>query len=346
MHTNQKGFAPIIVIIIAVATAMIALGSALYLRKSSEPANPKIVNDNLFMSPTLTPPITPSPTSSPAPTTTPFPTTSPLRPAISPTIPPIPSSHDEGASAYTLVAYTGEVFGAKVPRGWNVTSNQSGIEIIDPSDSNTGASGIVAVGWWGSQTPDGFIDLLLKSIGATNVITESESATETIPYPQSPNLKLVMKTKTFTFQKEGKNLKAKASAGVLNGYGQYIALMAAFQMVPAKWSQWAPTLERIAQTITIINSSLAGGANTVRLPSAADLANNDSPLMDAWNYRNKVQEKTSHEFSDAIMGQETDLISPSTGKNFTLPLSAYDPTKGGYHNPDRLDEILVDPYQR
>lgn len=342
---NQKGFAPIIIIIIAVA-AVIALGSALYLRKVSEPANPKIVDDNLFVSPTPTPPVTLSPTSSPAPTTTPFPTTSPLRPVISPTIPPTPSPHDEGASAYTLVAYIGEVFGAKVPRGWNVTSNQSGIEIIDPSDSNTGASGIVAVGWWGSQTPDGFIDLLLKSIGATNVKTESESATETIPYPQSPNLKWVMKTKTFTFQKEGKTLKAKASAGVLNGYGQYIALMAAFQTVPAKWSQWAPTLERIAQTITIINTSLAGGANTVRLPSAADLANNDSPLMEAWEYRNKVQEKTSHEFSDAIMGQETDLISPSTGKTFTLPLSAYDPTKGGYHNPDRFDEILVDPYQK
>ncbi|MDP1759868.1 MAG: hypothetical protein Q8L01_00095 [Candidatus Woesebacteria bacterium] len=342
---NQKGFAPT-TIIIAVAVAVIALGSTLYLRKVSEPANPKIVNDNLFVSPTLIPPVTPSPTANPAPITTPLPSTSPLQPILSSTILPTPSPRDEGSSVYTLAAYTGEVFGAKVPRGWNVTSNQSGIEIIDPFDSNTGASGVVAVGWWGSQTPDGFIDLLLKSIGATNVITESESATETISYPQSPNLKWVMKTKTFTFQREGKTLKAKASAGVLNGYGQYLALMTAFQTVPAKWSQWAPTLERIAQTITIINTSLAGGANTVRLPSAADLANNDSPLMEAWEYRNKVQERTSHEFSDAIMGQETDLVSPSTGKTFTLPLSAYDPTKGGYRNPEKPNEILIDPYQR
>jgi len=31
-----------------------------------------------------------------------------------------------------------------------------------------------------------------------------------------------MKTKTFTFQKNGQTLKAKASAGVLNGYGQFM----------------------------------------------------------------------------------------------------------------------------
>lgn len=337
----QKGFSQIILLVIAVGIILAVSGGFLYNKKVTEnkPVSPETPGQTL--PPKIATPEVISPKPSATSTNLPL-----LENKITPPAPLVSSPPVTSAPAYTLVAYTGQVFGAKVPRGWNVSSNQSGIEIVDPTDADTGASGIVAVGWFGSQTPDGFIDLLLKSIGATNVITESESATETISYPQSANLKWVMKTKTFTFQKDGKNIKAKASAGVLNGYGQYVALMTAFQTVPAKWSQWAPTLERIAQTITIINSSMAGGANTVRLPSAADLANNDSPLMDAWNYRNKVQEKTSHEFSDAIMGQETDLISPSTGRTFTLPLNAYDPTKGGYHNPDRFDEILIDPYQR
>lgn len=259
--------------------------------------------------------------------------------------PALPIPNSTGSPAYTLVAYRGEVFGAKVPSGWNTTSNQSGIEIADPKDSHTGASGVVAVGWFGFQTPDGFINLLLESIGATNVRTENESATETVSDPFT-NLKWEMKTKTFTFQKAGVPLKAKASVGIVNGYGQYIALLTAFQTTPGKWGLWAPTLERIAASITIINPAMAGGAHTVRLPSAADLANDSSPLMEAWEYRNKVQERTSHEFSDAIMGQESDLVSPSTGRTYTLPLDLYDPTKGGYHNPEKWEEILADPYQK
>ena len=51
--------------------------------------------------------------------------------------------------AYTLVAYKGQVFGAKIPKGWKITDNESGIDIMDPSDSNTGSSGAVAVGCYG-----------------------------------------------------------------------------------------------------------------------------------------------------------------------------------------------------
>src|SRR3989338_6637291 len=269
----------------------------------------------------------------------------PPKPATPNSLTPTPNPSTPSVPAYTLVAHTGEVFGAKIPRGWRVESNQSGIEIIDPADTDTGVSGGVAVGWFGSQTPDGFIDFLLQSIGASNVKTENESAEGTYKDP-STNLPWTVKTKTFTFEKNGKVLKAKASAGVLNGYGQYVALMTAFQTVPSKWSQWAPTLERIAKSITIINPSMAGGAHTVRLPTAADLVNDSSPLMEVWEERNQVQKRTSHEFSDAIMGQETDLYSPSTGSRHTLPLNAYDPVKGGYHNPDKWEEILIDPYQR
>lgn len=258
---------------------------------------------------------------------------------------PTPAPTIISAPAYILAAYTGEVFGAKVPRGWLAESNQSGIEIIDPIDNDTGVSGIVAVGWFGVQTPDGFIDFLLQSIGASNIKTENASA-ETAYNDSATGLSWIVKTRTFTFVKNGKALKAKASVGVMNGHGQYVALMTAFQTKPEKWGQWAPMLERVAKSITIINTSMAGGAHTVRLPTAADLANDSSPLMDAWEYRNRSEARTSHEFSDAIMGQETDLISPSTGKTYTMPFSAYDPTKGGYHNPNNYGEILVDPYQK
>lgn len=249
------------------------------------------------------------------------------------------------APAYTLVGYTGEVFGAKVPKGWNVTDNESGIDIIDSTDTATGATGAVAVGWFGSQTPDGFINFMLEAINAQNVVYENESVQEEITDPNS-GLKWQIKTKTFTFTKDGRQIKAKASAGVLNGYGQFMGMITAFQTTPEKWTKWAPTLERIAKSITIINPSKAGGIDKVKLPTAADLANDSSPIMESWEYRNKVGDWSSHEFSDAIMGQETDLYSPSTGTNYTRPFSAYDPTIGGYRNPDNSSEILVDPYEK
>lgn len=253
--------------------------------------------------------------------------------------------NSESSVDYTLVGYTGEVFGAKVPMGWDIEDNESGIDIIDNNDSNTGATGLIAVGWFGSQTPDGFIDFMLKAIGATNVVYENESIQKEITDPNS-SLKWQMKTKTFTFVKDGQKIKAKASAGIINGYGQFMGMITAFQTTPDKWAKWAPTLERIAKSITIINPSKAGGIDKVKLPTAADLANDSSPIMDSWEYRNKVDDRTSHEFSDAIMGQETDLYSPSTGTNYIRPFSAYDPTIGGYRNPDNPSEILIDPYER
>lgn len=255
-----------------------------------------------------------------------------------------PPQKTSEAPAYTLVTYKGQVFGAKIPKGWTVQDNESGIDILDPGDSNTGAAGAVAVGWFGQQTPDGFIDFMLQMIGASSVNYENESAEEEIKDPIY-GLTWVMKTKTFTFSKDGLILKAKASAGVLNGYGQFTGMITAFQTTPDKWFAWSPTLERVAQSITIINPSKAGGIDKVRLPTAADLANDSSPLMDSWNYRNSSQSKTSHKWSDAIMGQESDLVSPSTGQSYTLPLNSYDPTVGGYRNPDNSGEILKDPYQ-
>lgn len=257
------------------------------------------------------------------------------------------SSGREGSSKelIKLVAYKGSVWAAKIPEGWTVDETESGIDIYDPNDeTRTGVSSIAAIGWFGESSPDKFISWVLTQTKASSVNYISESSEETISEPLS-GLPWTMKTKIFTFtDTQSRNIKAKACAGVLNGYGQYIALMSAFQTSPDKWGDWALVLERVAQSIVIIDSSKVGGIDKVRLPTAADLANDTSPLMEAWEYRNQVGEKASHEWSDAILGQESDLTSSSTGQTYTLPLTSYDPTVGGYRNPDKPTEILHDPY--
>ena len=260
-----------------------------------------------------------------------------------------PATNDNSAqqpSAYTLVPYTGEVFAAKIVEGWTVSDNESGIDVMDPTDNNTGATGAIAAGWPGTQTPDSFIDHMLSAIGGTNIAYESSSLEGSVKDPIS-GLTWVMKTKTFTFTSaKDVGLRAKASAGILNGYGQYMAMIIAFQTTPDKWDKWAPTLERIAQSITIINTQKAAGLDKVRLPTAADLANDSSPIMEVWEYSNQVHDRAATRFSDAIMGQESGLVSSSTGRSYTLPLTSYDPKIGGYRNPDNPSEILINTYDK
>lgn len=258
---------------------------------------------------------------------------------------PAPISKALPQSTINLIVHHGNVWAAKIPEGWATSETDSGIDIYDPKDDmKTGVSSIVAIGWFGNSSPDKFIDWVLASIGATGVKYISES-NEAAVRDSSSGRVWNMKTKIIVFtDSRGRQIQAKASAGVINGCGQYIAMFSAFQTTPDKWNNWALVLERVAKSIVIINPSKAGGIDKVKLPTAADLANDSSPLMEAWEYRNRVNDKTSHEWSDAMLGRESGLISPSTGTRYTVPLTSYDPTIGGYRNPNNASEILHDPY--
>lgn len=250
----------------------------------------------------------------------------------------------EETPAYTLKPYQGEVYAIKMPENWKTTDNLNAIETSDPNDSLTGVSGSIILGAFGEQSPEGHIQYVLDSISASNVAYEYTSNEEQVQ-ERWTGLMWVVKTRIINFIDAGGNqVKAKAVAGVLQGSGQYVAMISSFQTTPAKWSQWAPTLERIMQTIQITDGKRLGGYDKVRLPTAADVKSDSSPLMEHWEYKNKSESRTSQGYSDAILGQESGLQSPSTGTNYTLPLSNYDPTQGGYRNPDKPSEILNDIY--
>ncbi|MDP3999823.1 MAG: hypothetical protein Q8Q11_00080 [bacterium] len=264
-------------------------------------------------------------------------TASPATVAPSPVLQPTPAD-------YVLTPYQGDVFAIKKPGSWKVTDNLNAIETSDPDDPLTGVSGSIILGAFGEQTPDGHLRQVLDSIGATEVRYEHRSAEERVK-ERWTGLTWVIRTQTFTFRDaNGNRVKAKASAGVLQGSGQYVAMISSFQTTPDKWGRWAPALERIMQTILITDGKRAGGYDKVRLPTAADVRSDSSPLMESWEYRNRSGDHNSQGFSDATLGQESGLVSSSSGTSYTLPLADYDPTVGGYRNPDQPSEILVDQY--
>jgi hypothetical protein len=251
-------------------------------------------------------------------------------------------------SAIRMTAHRGEIFSAKVPDGWKVDENISGINIWNPSDENIAAFLIAVPQAPGRSSPDAFLNTVIgwEGLSDVNLVSQSEERKTTIP--QSPPLSDFVwkeKSRTFTCTKESNPLKIKSVAGVVNIYGYFSATVQGFKTPLDEWGKWAPLLERIASSIIITNPLKVGGKDKVILPSAKNLANDSSPIMEVWNYRNQVEDRASHEFSDAILGVETDLVSPSTGRTYRMPLSSYDPTKGGYHNPDNYSEILEDFYK-
>lgn len=245
---------------------------------------------------------------------------------------------------YTLTPYQGDVFAIKKPADWNVTDNLNAIETSDPNDPLTGVSGSLVLGAFGEQTPDGHLRQVLDSIGATDVTYVHRSEEERVK-ERWTGLTWVIRAQIFTFRDKAGNLvKAKASAGVLQGSGQYVAMISSFQTTPDKWDRWAPALERMMQTILVTGGSRVGGYDKVRLPTAADVRSDSSPLMESWEYRNRSGDRNSRGFSDATLGQESGLVSSSTNTSYTLPLADYDPTVAGYRNPDNPSEILDDRY--
>src|SRR4030042_6793018 len=72
-------------------------------------------------------------------------------------------------SSIKLIAYKGQVFSVKYPEGWKITDNESGIDIIDPSDPLTGATSAAAVGWFGESSPDRFIDFMAAQVGLQKI---------------------------------------------------------------------------------------------------------------------------------------------------------------------------------
>jgi len=65
----------------------------------------------------------------------------------------------------------------------------------------------------------------------------------------------------------------------------------------------------------------------------------NSGLMESWERKNLSQDRISRAQRKGMMGYEP-MVSPTTGRNYNMPLESYDGTVGGYRNPDHPDEIL------
>src|SRR4030042_7107464 len=86
-----------------------------------------------------------------------------------------------------MSAHNGEIFSAKVPEGWKVDENISGINIWNPGDENIAAFLIAVPQAPGKSSPDAFLNTVIgwEGLSDVNLVSQSEEKKTTIP--QSPH---------------------------------------------------------------------------------------------------------------------------------------------------------------
>lgn len=142
-----------------------------------------------------------------------------------------------------------------------------------------------------------------------------------------------------------------------HGYSQSsrsnsVSLSTSLLASPARWDAAKPTLAAIARSIQITQN----GVNTVNaqvrahlatLPRAIPSSSAPSSAMASWEARQAVQDRSARNFDDAIRGQDR-AISPSTGEEYVVPQSAWNPSGpqgAGYYRavPGGSAELLTTP---
>lgn len=238
-----------------------------------------------------------------------------------------------------LVVKQGNYFRASMPANWHWTENANAVEMAAP-DGVTGSSFSIAVGMFGQATPYSYLMMTLQSLdyADTRVISWQDLPS------QSAFLNFVWQIGfaelSYTYQ--GQPVHAATTIGIIQGAGQYVAVIMAGQAPVEKWDESRHWLLRVAHSVTITNPRQVAGVDRMSLPGNIPHDYIYGEYNSAWESRGLTEDRLSQARREGMMGYEL-FQSPTTGEQFEMPLEAYDPTIGGYRNPNRPEEILVRP---
>lgn len=243
-----------------------------------------------------------------------------------------------------LQTYTGQVFQILKPSNWKVVENRSAIDVYDPSMGETlGASGAVLMGAVGQTDPMQYADWFLSTLG---VQIHKVVGQKMLPsFPGMMGTEWQRGIKEYIVSKGGQTLHAMLSVAVCNGWGQFSVIMTSTYAPESMWAQWAPTLFQMAESFKIINAGQVGGVREISANLPRNNPLDSSSIMSSWEYKNRSDDRISQWQQEATMGYQRGM-SDTTGQSYDMPLNSYDPTVGGYRNPDDPSEILNVDYNR
>lgn len=231
----------------------------------------------------------------------------------------------------------GRAFAYAVPQGWRVNETDNGIEIVAP-DGVTAVVGSIVLGAAGQPTPEAYLRQNLARVGQPDARFVSVRPAEEWPGP-TPGLTWKGIEAEIESRQNGRAIHIRATSHVLQGAGQFSAIVTGAQSPSEEWESVKDWLPRVRDSIRLTNGAIPGASMAAALPRGVRHDDIYGRFNDAWNARQVPAADLSQARREGTMGYVR-LIDPETDRIWELPLEAYDPTVGGYRNPVKPDLLL------
>jgi hypothetical protein len=260
------------------------------------------------------------------------------------------------ASRPTLEIHQGRFFRWAAPAGWPGSESASGVTLTSP-DGLMQVSSALLMSQPGRMTPASFTKWMLGQLPENRNI--EVVTTKNLPdQPSGLDGPWKVQELEMRYTVNGVAIRAIWTAGIVNLDSTYDAYLIGYLGVPGAFDRAKVWLASIAHSISptspvkgatsdkMINS--VGGVNYVmRVQGAGNekllLPTNrplDYPaLLKLWQDKGLSEDRILKAQSDGMMGYEL-VKEPQAGREFEIPMEAWDGAGGGYHNPLRPDEIL------
>ncbi len=236
-----------------------------------------------------------------------------------------------------LVVKQGIYFRYALPPGWQQTETTNGLEMAAP-DRITGASFSLLMGGFGQATPENFLRMVVQGTPAyVNPHIEPMRPLPDQPGPMGFVWRVGETELTYVYL--GVPCRAHATVAVIQGAGQYSAMIRAYQAPAKSFASDRYWLPAIAETVVITNPRQVAGIDRFPLPRGTPHDYIHGGYNRGWHERGLPGDRISRDQQEGTMGYER-LLDPTTGQLYDMPLEAYDASRGGYRNPNRPDEIL------
>lgn len=231
----------------------------------------------------------------------------------------------------------GRVFAYSLPAGWRANETSNGIDIA-ARDGLTGVSASFVLGMVGTQSPEGHFRQVLATLPLSNVQVRSRAPTPAVPGPFGLQWKGV--EIEFDATSQGRPVHVRAISQVLQGSGQYAALLTGIQGPVAHWDALRHWLPYVRDSIAVTDPSFAAGTMARGLPRGIRHDDVYGSYNKGWAARGVAADRISAAQREGTMGY-TRQRDPATDRIYDVPLDAYDASRGGYVNPVRPTELLV-----
>jgi hypothetical protein len=231
----------------------------------------------------------------------------------------------------------GRAFAYAVPQGWRVNETDNGIEIVAP-DGVTAVVGSIVLGAAGRPSPEGCLRENLAHAGQRDARFVSVQPAQEW---RGPTTDLTWKgiEAEIESRQNGRPIHIRATSHVLQGAGQYSAIVTGAQAPSEEWDAVKNWLPRVRDSIRLTNGAIPGASMAAALPRGIRHDDVYGRFNEAWSARQVPAADLSRARREGTMGYVR-LIDPETDRVWELPLEAYDPTVGGYRNPVKPDLLL------